>query len=569
MNNYDARLEMLERKLTLLARRLNVSLEEPSAPPASVPAAQRAAPTSPVPAPTIPIEASTGPSASRILGYAGVACLLLAIVLLIRLSIESGWLTPVRQLALAAGFGALLIGLPFSTSFKFKDYISQLPALGVVILHLAIYGGVFYHHILDENTALLLVSAVGILSLALLKKFAFDAYVLISIFGTYTGALALKAGFSSTFEFFCFLMVWNFVYCAFAIATQRRKVILITSYVAIGLVSLKALQMPMVDGETLRYEYIKVAVAQMFQFFVFLSAVTVYTISNKQLLTKDEAWSFFPLVLFFYGLEYNLLDKVNPDVSTVFSLVFAGIILGAYMIARRGRSQALESADVAFTSVAAVLAHSIYFVLLNDTMRIATPFLFLTLGLSVARGWFGQGRFRGVFAVVGLVSIYSFCLMFTAAENLDQTYVVSIGLLYGVVALALSGKVVGRSATKGPLGANLPLGANIQQMLLTFAHWQVMLAIYRMKGLWIDRSVVAAVWVVYAFAVLVVAMKLRDRVLAQTSLPIIALGLLRFLLVDFSRLESGARILALLAMGALIFVGGYLYKKTTDSTAKA
>ena len=59
---------------------------------------------------------------------------------------------------------------------------------------------------------------------------------------------------------------------------------------------------------------------------------------------------------------------------------------------------------------------------------------------------------------------------------------------------------------------------------LLFAHSQILLAIYRMAEVMIDRSYVAAIWIVYAFAVLATALKMKDKALSQTSFPIIVLG---------------------------------------------
>lgn len=564
-SSLEQRISDLERKVDLLVSRLSAgqTIATPLNAPPSQTASSAVTPRS--------LSASTSFDASRInvsvsessmsalspgqlLGFAGIACLFLAIILLVRLSIDSGWLTPIRQLLLASVFGVVLIAIPFIKAFEFKSYMSQLPALGVVVLHLAVYGGVFVHHLIDPDTALLLVSAVGVLSLALLSKFNFDAYALLSIFGTYLGALFLKEGFSSTVTFFGFILLWNVTYCVNAIVRKERKIILITSYIAIGLVALKVWSMP-----ALEIEYIKVAVAQLVQFLVFLTAVASYSTIHRSPLKHADAVSFFPLVLFFYGLEYHLFDKINPQYATGFALVFAASIFAVYRFVRNHTAELLESADVMYTIVAAVLAHSIFFVVLSDELKIYTPFALCLAALTFRRFDFAEPRFKGAIAVCGVVAISGLGLLFTGSSSISKDFLLVAGAIYGIFSLGgflgFSGKIRKSSMS------------NLAPAVLLFAHSQILLVIYRCGQSYLDRSFVAPLWIVYAFVILAVGQKMRDKEMAKTSFPIIILGLIRFMLIDFSRFDSGARIIALLLMGGLIFVGGYMYKRTLESSS--
>lgn len=548
----EKRLRVLEEKIDFLTRNLKFELPAAVAPVASRPLyrpVSEAEATEPQAFAAASTKSNIMPG--QLLGFAGIGCLFLAIVLLIRLSIDSGWLTPTRQLALASMFGSMLIAIPYFKQFKFRAYMSQLPALGIAIFHAAIYGGVFYHKILGEDTALLLISGVSILSLALLTKFEYEGYALIAIFGTYLGALFLQPGFPSTISFFGFVLVWNVTYCGYSIFLKERKLILITAYVAIGLLSLKLLGM--VESEI---EYMKVAAAQAIQFLVFLGAVATYSIANKAPLKSAEAWSFFPLIIFFYGLEYHLINKIDPNSATIFSVVFAGVIFATYKFARQKQDEMLESANVAYTAIAAVFAHSFYFVQFNDETKILMPIAIVAMAIVVRAKVKDTKRFSGAGVVGTLVVFYSFGLLLTGDAHVDRHFLVGAGLIYGVTILLGVG-FAERQSQKVQVTGWFTIG-------LLLAHSQMLLAIYRMGGLLIDLSFVAAIWIVYAFAILAVALKMKDKLLSQTSFPIIVLGLLRFLMIDFSRLDSGLRIVALVGMGALIFIGGYLYKRTVE-----
>jgi uncharacterized membrane protein len=78
------------------------------------------------------------------LGWGGAVAFALAASYLIRLAIDTGWLTPVRQVAFAAIAGLVLIGTGFALRNFDRQYAGLLPAGGIAILFLSIYGGHLY-----------------------------------------------------------------------------------------------------------------------------------------------------------------------------------------------------------------------------------------------------------------------------------------------------------------------------------------------------------------------------------------------------------------------------------------
>jgi hypothetical protein len=81
---------------------------------------------------------------TSILGWGGAVAFALAASYLIRLAIDTGWLTPVRQVAFAAIAGLVLIGTGFALRNFDRQYAGLLPAGGIAILFLSIYGGHLY-----------------------------------------------------------------------------------------------------------------------------------------------------------------------------------------------------------------------------------------------------------------------------------------------------------------------------------------------------------------------------------------------------------------------------------------
>ena len=75
---------------------------------------------------------------TSVLGWAGALAFVLAASYLIKLAIDAGWLTPARQVAMAAISGLLLIGAGLALRGFNRQYAGLLPAGGIVILFLSI-----------------------------------------------------------------------------------------------------------------------------------------------------------------------------------------------------------------------------------------------------------------------------------------------------------------------------------------------------------------------------------------------------------------------------------------------
>lgn len=560
-NDLEIRVSRLEKKLDLIAKSLNVKFDDPQpTPPISTPQTMDKTPMSAVdktrlnpniyPTQKLNVNIKNTPiTTGKLLGYAGAACLILAVILLIRLSIDSGWLTPERQLILAALMGATFIALPFIKRFKDIEYMSQLPAAGIVILHLTVMGGVYFHKIIEPTSALFLISGVGVLSLALVSIFKFESYAVLSIVGTYVGAITLKSGFPSRLAFIGFISVWNIVYSYFSIFLKNRKIIILTSYLAIGLVSLKVVGLHYSPDE-----YLKVAVVQAFQFLIFFSAVVIFTLKNKTPLTYQESWSFFPLILFFYFLEYHLLDRVMDHYATAMALFFSLGIFAVYKHAKKGLTQtSLASGEMIYTTLATIFAHAIYLSVFNEiTQVIFGFFMALLLGFYYKR-IASKESFKGALLVLALVFGHSILQVLVGSKSLPFNLLILMGFLYGLCALIFYLLDMQKhSKTVSEMSASL--------LILLLAHSQILLSIYRLKE-FISRSLIAPLWIAYAFILFIWAFKTKTEEIAKSALPIILLGLLRFMVVDFSRLEGGERIISLLVMGALIFAAGYTYRK--------
>lgn len=476
---------------------------------------------------------------SNLLGIVGVCCLIVAMILLIKFSIDSGWLTPVRQLILAGLFGSALVSVPFFFTSKEKDYFSLLPSAGVIVLHLTVYGGVYYHKILDPMIATGLIWGIGFLSIYLLKKFEEDVYALLSIAGIYIGSLLVKDSFQDLSGVAGHIFIWDIIFVHFAINLKKRFLIAISAYFALFLVAMYGVSVHSLSTDMA----IQLAVIQIIQMLVFMIGIALYSVKNSTM-TEKEVIQLFPVFIFFYGLVFYYLDVVGQVYATSFSLIFAFLILGVRSAAiKKTGTDKLESTHLIYSLVAVVLIHSIYFVNLDDLGRVISGFLvMICLGLFHER--MKAPDMKGVFYLTSLVVVCSMLIVLNGPDTFSTGLKIVSGLAF-----------------------SLPLLAGYKKTsfapLLAIANVMIVVAIVRLGDM-IGEIWIGPLSVLYAFACLIFALKSADKLLAQGSLPVIFFAIGRFVFFNFADLSQGERIISLLIMGGLIYSGGFVYRKIPE-----
>lgn len=479
---------------------------------------------------------------SNILGIVGVACLILAMILLIKFSIDSGWLTPVRQVLLATVFGGALIAAPFVLKLSDKAYLSLLPAGGVVILHLTNFGAIFVHQLLHPWAGILAVWAIGFLSLWLLNRFRHDVYGLLAIGGTYIGSALVKVSFPSLIPVAINLLVWDIIFTGHAIRLKSRLLICITAYFSLGIVGLYQ----GLDSASLISNAGMFAILQFLQIVVYAVGTAAYSLENKTKLSEKEAWQLFPVFLFFYGIEFGLLDSINPLFATIFSIAFSLALLGIYFFTRnRSVEKNFASEHTIFTLVALMLIHSIYVVNLNDTGKMLAGLIPMAI-IGIYGKTLKERRYFGPLILAFVVFGISTFLIVLNPSHLLPAGIIVLGLVYA---------------------ANFLVGYKLSNEvpLLFLSHGLMALSIGRL-GEVVGEIWVAPILVLYAYGALVWGLKWQDKNLGRSAFPVIFFALGRFLFYNFEGLSQGERIITLIVMGAIIYAGGYVYRKIPEKT---
>lgn len=515
INNLDHRLKVIENQVGVQAPRPASSVE-----------------TTP---PPLPRQEKTEVKSGNLLGIIGVGCLIVAMILLIKFSIDSGWLTPVRQLILAGLFGGSLIAAPFIFQSKEKDYLSLLPAGGVVILHLTVYGGVYLHKLIESLAATGMIWAIGLLSLWLLTLFMDDVYAILAIAGTYTGAFLVKDSFTSLLPVATHMIIWDAIFVGYAIKLQKRSIITITAYFALGLVCFFGF-----SAESLSHGMAgELAVIQFIHMLIIMAGTAVYSVRHHPL-TEDEVGQLLPVFVFFYGIEYYYLNKIDPNFASAFSLFFSVLLLGSYLFAKKKVKNTTEITSDSIIGLAVMMFfHSIFFVELDDLGKIIFGFVVLII-FSLFSTRMLKAPFKSTSVMCGMIIFYSMVLVLQSDE-LSKNLGIFFAILYGVTLFT------GYTTSKVSFS-------------LIVAHVMMIVGLLRI-GTLIGEIWSGPLCALYAFLLLIFSVKTHDKFMASTSLPVVLFAIARFMIFNFGELSQGERIISLIAMGVVIYASGFVYRK--------
>jgi uncharacterized membrane protein len=574
------KLQLIERRLSVLETRLQISPEKhpPEIHPALVetqvsPAAVSQPPLPPRnkkgPTPalrpqenieTIEFEDGLAPSlnSSSLLAFIGIAFVILAGVFFIRLTIESGWLTPIRQILLASATGVGFLTLPHLAPRAEKAYGALLAGAGTAILHLTWLGAYGIHHLLDTNTALLCATIVGIGSVLTNFDKGSRGFLLVAMAGTYLAAPIVGYFGINLAILAIFLVIWNISFSAAGFYHERRDIIFIASYYAIFsvlILSEKSFQV----GD--RSEFLsELLILQITQFFIFATSMTTFSILFKKPLDADESFALLPLLLMFYFSSSHLLEKIQPSFGPYFGIAFGACILLIYFIARaflvKNDEVELTSGRSLTTLAVIAFVHSIYFQLLDTNHQALVS---LVLGAVLAATWPSLTTKKkeflwpvyilfGTFLYGALLSVF----------NDKYEFAPFINLAFGGLALFAIRSHTNRDRDKD----ETPV-ANSLSLILVFAHLEMMLGLYRVSLLNSELGAifVSISWGLYALLILGLGYWKKDSTIGKSALTILLAVSLKALFYDLGMTGNLTRVICLFAEGLILYGCGWVFKK--------
>lgn len=546
----EQRIALLESRLTALEAHLGVrAANAPAAGPLPAPAppdpavARWPGASSAPPAPDS-AHAATPPEQpfdiARVLGIGGVIALLLAASYLIRLALESGWLTPARQIGLAATLGVAMIATGVALLKQERRYASLLPAGGLAILYLCTYGAHFAYALISPWVAGLIVMGLSLFALPLGRTLQTDVYALLSAVTSYSVPLLLPVLDRDPVGLALYFSAWGLLYSAYSLFVRKRAVYLVALY--LGLVLFAALPKP--DAA-----WVATLLFQTLQLLVFGAAAAIFSLRAGRAMTSNEAAAHAPSLLIFYALQYSTLSRHVPDWAPVVAIASAAVLVAIYLAARRRLGDSRMASLQLVAGYAALVAfHAVYLELVATW---AKPWIALVIGPLAAHFAFRHASLRR-----DLWPLFGVALLIFAINALDQFRLFEAGpasmrdaLVAGLFALQLY-FAYDKFSTESPRELSL--------LLLCAAH---LMAMNTAMLAWGSALPVALAWTALAATTLWLGIRRSDRDLGRSALLVLGLLSAKVLLHDLSDAGPVARILCLLVLGVALYGSGLVYQR--------
>ena len=477
------------------------------------------------------------------LGVVGVICFVLAAAFIIKLSIESGWLTPERQIGLAVLFGLALIGGGFALMRSDSEYASLLPGAGIIVLYLTVFAAHRLYSLITFEAAISMASIVSGLCIWLYTQIREDMYPITAAVGSYCAPLIISLGSESTFSIYYFLLC-SLSFSVISIWVQSRILTLVSAYLAIFMTA--------AIGIGLGQDKL-IAGMLVLHFLIFSAGTYLYTRQNQKPLTEAESGSFLPVLLFFYAMEYMFIDRLRPGLAPWLSLGFAAFLFGLYLAARKKFPEgSLGSQPMVLSFITVVCFHSFYLELLPADAR---PWLFVAIALVLAVPGVNLAARKSNSAyripALGLLAVLVIEYLSMVSHLLggsDMSWLavslVSVGSLWVLIDF--------KGGEMDPQNGYAPL--------LGAAHLLAVLGLYRLTK---DAGSleVSASWLFYAVCVIGYAFSRRDQVMAKSAMFVLGFAAGKALLYDAASAPSVVRIFCLLLTGAALYGSGFLIRR--------
>lgn len=476
---------------------------------------------------------------AHILPLIAVICFVLAAVFLVKLGIDSGWLTPIRQWGILCLLGFALTGAGRLFDQIEKNYRAYLSASGCVVLYIASFASSLYFQILSPEISFSMAGLVSLLSLQLFDYHRSEVFSVVTSIGTYLSPLLMGTQIDLLLHG-AYFVLWAAIFSTFSVDLKSRSLVLTSSYFGIGVFTL------LFSRSTESHELIAIILVLIAQFAIFAYGVYSYSIRNQARLTAEESLYYLPALLFFYGTTYFFLNKLTPDFAPWISLLFCGFLGSLYFFAQK-KLQNLQSEALVQGFFAVVLFHSGYLQILPEQSKpwLVPTFLLLNY-ISERKKDFPQlsKYLKAAFFLMGLLEFASLTFKLVSESNLESLPASLATLLIGIFVYFKQAR----------------LNQNHNRIFLSLVHCLAILILYR---LFYDFGTFAVSlgWGLYSTLILAAASWKKDRDLAESSLLVLVITSLKALLYDASHAASGLRILSLLLTGAVMYGAGYYFRK--------
>jgi uncharacterized membrane protein len=479
------------------------------------------------------------------LGIISIICFIFAAGFIIKLSIESGWLTPAKQIVLAALLGISLIGVGFLLLKKDRDYASLLPAAGIIILYITTFATYRYYELITFPMAIAATSIVSALCIGIYRKIQVDIYAITAAIGSYLSPAFLGLNTTDTTFTLYYYILCSIAFAIISVWVKSRTLTVVAAYLAI--------LMSTYVGLTLQQDKVLVLILAL-HFLIFSIGTYFYTKKTNQTLTSIEAWSFFPVLLLFYAVEYTFIYRIEPKLAPWLSLLFAAFLLMLYIFTYfRLKDRILSSQSMILAFITVVVFHSFYLEILPEDFR---PWLFIIITLGFAftpmRDYSKQNIRPFMIPIFALLVIFSIEYMDIALNTLSTDYtkwfMLCLASFFSVWIMLVRQNNFFKKNEGG------------FYLILSAAHFLAIVGLYQLTRD-IGSLAVSSSWLIYAILVMTFAFLRQDQVMAKSALFVLAFAGGKALLYDVSSAPTIVRIVCLLITGIVLYGSGLLMRK--------
>ena len=499
-----------------------------------------------------PAASNTEPvSATRLMAWCGALTFMLATVYFLKLVYDTGWLTPERQVGFAALVGMALIASGLYYQHLDRAYTAFLPALGLIVLYLSCFAAYPYYDLISQKVAIVSVGVVSILGLWLGRRLDNSVYVILAALGVYLTPLLMGQAQQNLLDLVIYYTAWSLLFSFNAAQDGRRISYLLPMYLAL-------LGFDLAWRNSGKTDWVLASSYQLIQFLIFSISAAMFSVIQRQAMSKESGFVHGLALLIFYGIEYAILNKYLPSWAPFFAIGSAVFVVALFMTVKRAlQSDSSLEASAAIVSAycSFVTVHAVFIELIPHQWL---PWAVLILPLLFLPAIKQQPNSSAVLfpPIIGssVLFLYGF-ISLVQSSGTTSILLPNVALLAYALMLYTSYWLFSR---------NLRL-QSFSVPLLYAAHLALMTATIRI----IDSNLMlSVVWAALAIVLLLGAIRIKDKSIGQSALLIFFASGLKVILYDLSDRNSMVRVLILIVLSVSLYAGGWLYQSLVQGIMK-
>jgi uncharacterized membrane protein len=546
------------------------------------------------------------------LGRAGILLLILGIAFFMKYAFENDWIPEALRVVMGILSGMVLIYLGDSLRQKYASYASLLTGGGIAVLYLSIYSSFAYYHLIDQVPAfgaMMIITAIGSFFAIRYEQASLAVF---SILGGFLTPVLLSTGTNNQIGLFSYMTILNLGVLAISFYRNWQKLNLL------GLVATLFLYF----GWSATYyepEVLFITEAFLTLWFIIYSVAIV----SHNILSKKES-DVFDLVLIilnalsYFGISYFLLDKNYGDYIGFFTVLMAMVYFIFAYVSYQANSEdrvltmffsgisiifLTISAPIQFDGIWVTIAWAIEaailvkagFMLRSYSLRF---FSWILLGIVVVRLLFIDSfetvplddymlilNKRFLTFVVGVVSFSAVYYLYSKFKDLvsseeSSAKSISLFLINFLLLWALSSEVSVYFNNQAKLPHKIiqyPSCENgdyvggryvedprcAQEFDRYYANQKSQVEkIQDNKSA--ETATLTVLWSLYAIMLLAFGMRGKNRLLRLMGLGLFIVAIAKAFWYGLVTMEGIYRIIAFIALGALLLIASFAYNKYKD-----